>query len=87
MRFSCGNISSWEIQPEGPPEDFFVKDRIQNQEFRVEYYPTHLMLADYFTKSLTGSKFREFRDVIMGIKSIDEIDEAILRTIKERVGN
>ena len=29
---------------------FFIKDRIENGEMRVEYCPTDLMLADYYTK-------------------------------------
>ena len=33
---------------------FFVKDRIDRREMRVEYCPTHLMLAGFFTKPLMG---------------------------------
>ena len=33
---------------------FFVKDRIDKGEMRVEYCLTHLMLADFFTKPLMG---------------------------------
>ena len=28
----------------------FVKDGIDKREMRVQYYPTHLLLADFFTK-------------------------------------
>ena len=35
--------------------DFFMKDRIDKGEVRVKYCPTHLMLADYFTKPLMGN--------------------------------
>ena len=33
---------------------FFVKDRIDKDEMRVDYCPKHLMLEDLFTKLLMG---------------------------------
>ena len=30
---------------------FWVKDRVDKEEVRIEYCPTTLMLADYFTKA------------------------------------
>ena len=45
---------------------FFVKDRIDKGELRVEYCPSSIMLADFFTKPLQGQLFKKFRDVIMG---------------------
>ena len=65
---------------------FFVKDRIYRGEMRVEYCLTHLMLADFFTKSFMGELFRKQRDVIMGYTSIFDLDPTILQSIKERVG-
>ena len=65
---------------------FFVKDRIDKGEMRVEYCPTHLMLADFFTKPLMGELFRKLRDVIMGYTSIFDLDPTLLQSIKERVG-
>ena len=49
---------------------FFVKDRVEKGEVRVEYCPTLQMLGDYFTKPLQGNLFNKLRDVIMGYKSI-----------------
>jgi hypothetical protein len=46
---------------------FFVKDRVQNGELRIEYCPTKEMLADYFTKGLQGVLFYKLRDQIMNI--------------------
>ena len=65
---------------------FFVKDRIDKGEMRVEYCPTHIMLADFFTKPLMGELFRKLRDVIMGYASIFDLDPTLLQSIKERVG-
>ena len=65
---------------------FFLKDRIYKGEMRVEYCPTHLMLEDFFTKTLMGGLFRKFRSVIMGYTSIFELDPTILQSIKKRVG-
>ena len=47
---------------------FFVKDRIDKNEFKIEYCPTENMQADFFTKALQGSLFKKFKDVIMGYK-------------------
>ena len=65
---------------------FFVKDRIDKGELKVMFCPTHIMLADYYTKPLLGSCFRDLRSVIMGYKSIDEVNPSFLHKIKERVG-
>ena len=43
---------------------FFVKDRLDKKEFRLEYCPTGNMIADYFTKPLQGALFTKFRAVI-----------------------
>ena len=78
---------------------FFVKDRIDKGEVRVQYCPTGLMLGDFYTKPLMGAKFKEFREYIMGWKNINgiinEINDFKRSTncindpdiIKERVGN
>ena len=46
---------------------FFVKDRIDKGEVRVEYCPTKRMIADYFTKPLQGTQFQVMRDLILNI--------------------
>jgi len=45
---------------------FFVKDRIDKKEVKVEYCPARLMLADYFSKPLRGQFFNLQRDFLMG---------------------
>jgi hypothetical protein len=45
---------------------FFIADRVKSKEIRIEYCPTGLMIADYFTKPLQGVLFRQLRDMIMG---------------------
>ena len=50
-----------------------IKDRIDKKEVKFEYCPTHLMLADYFTKPLRGKLFKEQRAYIMGWKSISNL--------------
>ena len=69
---------------------FWVKDRVDNKEVRIEYIPTHLMLADYFTKPLQGEQFRILRAYIMGRRPISEllIQKDIKKTdrINEDVG-
>ena len=45
---------------------FFVTDYIKNNELRVEWIDTNMMIADFYTKPLIGDKFEKFRDIIMG---------------------
>ena len=56
---------------------FFIKDRIDKGEISVDYCPTYLMLADYFTKPLQGKMFQLFRNIIMGYLPISSIVEQI----------
>jgi hypothetical protein len=62
---------------------FFVKDRVEKGEVKIEYCPTGIMVADYFTKPLQGALFKKLRDVIMGFKSMNTLSEC---QIEERVG-
>jgi hypothetical protein len=45
---------------------FFVKDRIESGEVKVEYMPTGDMIADIMTKPLQGDHFRKMRAWLMG---------------------
>jgi len=47
---------------------FFIKDRQESGELSIKYCPTDQMIADYFTKPLQGSKFLQFRKLIMNLK-------------------
>jgi hypothetical protein len=49
---------------------FFIADRVKAKEVRIEYCPTGLMVADYFTKPLQGVIFRKLRAMIMGTTDI-----------------
>ena len=63
---------------------FFVKDRVDQGEMRIEYCPTELMIADYFTKPLQGKLFIYMRDIIMGYTDVNDLVSFV--KIKERVG-
>jgi hypothetical protein len=69
---------------------FFIKDRLKSEGIKVEYCPTGMMIADFFTKPLQGNLFRKFRDIVLGYKHVTEIvDESSkceLSTNQERVG-
>jgi hypothetical protein len=45
---------------------FFIADRVKSNEIRLEYCPTGIMIADYFTKPLQGLLFKQLRAMIMG---------------------
>jgi hypothetical protein len=62
---------------------FFVTDRIENKELRVEYCPTGSMLADFFTKPLQGGLFMKFRDQVMGVVPTVSIDMSDHRSVLE----
>ena len=44
---------------------FWVKDRVQSGEIKVEYMPTEEMVADILTKPLQGSKFVTLRNMLL----------------------
>ena len=45
---------------------FFITDRVNMKEISIDWCPTKKMVADYMSKPLQGSLFRELRDYIMG---------------------
>jgi len=45
---------------------FFITDRVNMKEISIDWCPTKKMVADFMTKPLQGSLFRELRDDIMG---------------------
>ncbi|KAL7564335.1 hypothetical protein ACA910_007187 [Epithemia clementina (nom. ined.)] len=46
---------------------FFITDQIEKEQVIIEYCPTDELWADYMTKPLMGSKFKKFREQIMGM--------------------
>ena len=66
---------------------FFVKDRVDKDEIIIEYCPTELMIADYFTKALQGKAFKKMWNVIMGRTHINSLrsESHLNAPIKERV--
>ena len=67
---------------------FWIKDRLKNEKIKVEYCPTSIMVADFFTKPLQGSLFRKMRDVVLGYKHIDTLlNTKEDHSSQERVGN
>ena len=47
---------------------FYVTNLISRDEVNVKYCPTDDMIADYMTKQLVGTKFKNFRSYIMNLK-------------------
>ena len=45
---------------------FFIKDRVDAEEMEIRYMPTESMIADFFTKPLTGQLFVDMRDKVLG---------------------
>jgi hypothetical protein len=46
---------------------FFVTDLINRKQVSIKYCPTDEMVVDYMTKPLTGTKFKQYRALIMNL--------------------
>lgn len=44
---------------------FFIRDRVESKEIKLEYLPTEEMIADILTKPLQGELFRRLREKMM----------------------
>jgi hypothetical protein len=64
---------------------FWVKDKLDKKELELRWCPTHLMIADYFTKPLQGKQFKLLREIIMGYMHINDFLKEIEPSIKEHV--
>ena len=64
---------------------FSVKDIVDKGEINFKYYPTYIMIADYFTKPLQGKMFKMYRDLVMGYVHINDILKAIELSSKKPV--
>ena len=62
---------------------FFVTDRINKKELRIEFCPTEQMIADFFTKPLQGRLFYQLRDLIMNIAPHSEYHSSRRSVLKE----
>ena len=49
---------------------FFMTDQVEKKNLAVHYCPTNEMIGDFMTKPLQGKKFQDFKDLIMGNKSV-----------------
>jgi hypothetical protein len=55
---------------------FFITDRVDKKEVRVEYCPTEVMRADPHTKPLQGRLFREHRDWLLNTTVSTQVIES-----------
>jgi hypothetical protein len=46
---------------------FFIKDQVESNSVKIEHCPTAEMIADFFTKPLSGGQFRKLRNHIMNL--------------------
>jgi hypothetical protein len=65
---------------------FFVADRIETKELRVEYCPTDDMWGDFMTKAQQGSKFRRMRAKLMNISEAIALPTTTTTASQECVG-
>ncbi len=53
----------------------------------MEWCPTKQMVADFMTKPLQGSAFRNFRNLIMGLLSMKEAANILTNDVVSRTNN
>jgi hypothetical protein len=56
-------------------------------EVRVEWSPTKQKIADFMTKPLQGSAFRNFRNLILGLLSMKEAANVLTNDVVSRLNN
>jgi hypothetical protein len=67
---------------------FFMQDCFESEGVSVVYCPTDKMLANFFTKPLQGSLFRNFRAVLLGQHChVNTLTKFPLPPSEERVEN
>ena len=49
------------------PKYFFVKEHLDNKEFKIKYLPTKEMVADILTKPIVGRLFMKLRALLLNI--------------------
>ena len=47
--------------------NFFVTGRIQEKKMKVEYFPTEMMIPNFYTIPLQGEIFRLFQNLILNL--------------------
>ena len=66
---------------------YFITDRIQQGEVRVEHCPTKDMLADLFTKPLMGTAFKRLRAKVLNLdEDYDDLADDTTTSSQECVG-
>ena len=50
---------------------FLVTDRIQANEMKVDYFPTVMVIAHFYTNPLQGKLFRFFQNLILNLREED----------------
>ncbi|KAI2510795.1 hypothetical protein MHU86_3581 [Fragilaria crotonensis] len=63
---------------------FWIKDITKQMGIEIRHCHTLKMLADFFTKPLHGALFRKFRDFVLGLLKITDLDYMIPSTIPSR---
>ena len=62
-----------------------MKNRLDTQTINVIYCQPGEILAYFYTKTIQGSLFRKFRDVVIGIRYIISLKREIILADQERV--
>jgi hypothetical protein len=58
---------------------FYITDLIQQDDMKIEYCPTNVMLADFMTKPLVGYKSMGFRDQVLGATLPSKVSSVLVK--------
>jgi hypothetical protein len=63
--------------------NFFISDQVNMKEVTIDWCPTKQMVADFMTKPLQGSQFRNLRDYIMGRVRSTKPNNDVINAVKQ----
>ena len=62
---------------------FFIQDRLEKGDIRLEYFHKDKMVTDFMTKPLQGKNFFDFRNRIMGMTNGENV--AVVRKVRDEI--
>ena len=84
MRYAWGASEENHVQV---TQGTFIPDSYDKKKIKIDYCPTHVILAYFSTKPLQRQLFKRFRYLIMGYTSIVYFIGNMYPPIKECVGD
>ena len=65
---------------------FFVKQKIDDKEVTIVWCPTDELVGDFFSKPLSGTKFKDFKAKVMNLKKTEILTHKDMSFLQEKFG-